>query len=91
MGAYKRTPTAAVERETVIPPLDLYINAIAMQQAITIERHQVSAKIKEKLDELWARERPYTTGMRRGCRLGRPQNCLDIGIEKLQVRARKKG
>ena len=72
MGAYKRTPTAAVERETVIPPLDLYINAIAIQQAIITEHYQVSAKIKEKLDKLWARERPHTIGMQRGCRLGRP-------------------
>ena len=90
-GAYKRTPTAAVERETVIPPLDLYINAIAMQQATTTEHHQVSAEIKEKLDELWARERPHTTEMRRGRRLGRPRNRPDTGMEKLRARAREKG
>jgi len=75
----------------VIPLLDLYINMIVMQQATITEHHQVSAKIKEKLDKLWARERPHTTGMWRGCRLGRPQNCLDTGIEKLQARACKKG
>ena len=72
MGAYKRTPTAVVERETVIPLLDLYINVIVMQQATTTEHYQVSTKIKEKLDKLWACEWPHTTGMWRGCRLGRP-------------------
>ena len=34
-GAYRRTPTAALEQETDTPPIDLYIDKVATQHAIS--------------------------------------------------------
>lgn len=52
-GGYKRTPIAALERETGIPPLDLYIDATAMQRAITIKNHRVENDVHRALDDIW--------------------------------------
>ena len=35
-GAYKRTPCAALKRKTAVPPLNLYINTIAIQKVVII-------------------------------------------------------
>ena len=90
-GAYKRTPTAAVERETAIPPLDLYVDTIAMQRATEIEHHRVSAEIKESLDKIWAHEQRHTARMPRNRhRQSRPRNRPNNGMEHLQARAHEK-
>src|SRR5436305_13311160 len=36
-GGYKRTPSAALEREAEIPPLDLHLDTLALQRAATIK------------------------------------------------------
>jgi len=86
-GAYKRTPTAAVERETAVPPLDLYIDTMAMQRAIKIEHHQVSMEIKERLDEIWAYEKRRAVETPAGRRRpARYQRRPDTGMERLKRR-----
>ena len=53
-GAYKRTPTAALERETDIPPIDLYIDKVATQHALSTRHHPVIQDIKRATDGVWA-------------------------------------
>jgi len=49
-GAYRRTPTAALERETDIPPINLYINKVAAQHAITTRYHPATQQIAATAD-----------------------------------------
>ena len=44
-GAYKRTPVAAIERESGTPPLDIYVNTLARQRAIETTDHLVTKEI----------------------------------------------
>jgi len=44
-GAYKKTPSAALECKAAVPPLYLYINTIAMQRAVTVQGHLVEENI----------------------------------------------
>ena len=44
-GAYKRTPRAALERETGIPPIDLYMEVNRYRRADDIARHEVEKQI----------------------------------------------
>ena len=68
-GRYKRTPTAALERETMIPPITVYTELAALQHAATVHNHSAEAKITKTLDEVWlaaktgqdsTRQRPQT-------------------------------
>ena len=52
MGAYKRTPIAALEREAEILSLKLYIRIIALRRAEKIIIHSVEDKIAEALNGL---------------------------------------
>ena len=45
-GAYKRTPHTALEREAAVPPLDVYIEATAMQRASTVYNYLVEKEIR---------------------------------------------
>jgi hypothetical protein len=56
-GGYKRTPRIALEKETNIPPLRLYIKAVAEQRTLTTSHHQVEVKIREVADSIWNRMR----------------------------------
>src|SRR5436190_23182398 len=51
-GGYKRTPAAALERETMIPPIVLYTELTALQRASTVRNHSVEAEISKTLDEI---------------------------------------
>jgi len=53
MGACKRTPTAALERESNVPPVDLHMEHKAMKGAIKTTDHPVTAKIKQVVDTVW--------------------------------------
>jgi hypothetical protein len=52
-GAYRRTPTAALERETDTPPIDLYIDKVATQHAISTRTHAVTQAISTAADGIW--------------------------------------
>ena len=53
LGAYKRTPTAVLEKESQTPPMDLYITALVPQRAVKTEDHPVTQAIRAKLQEVW--------------------------------------
>ena len=57
LGAYRRTPTAALERESVIPPIAEYIETKTLTNAARTTNHQVEAKIQEVADAVWKRMR----------------------------------
>ena len=48
-GAYKQTPRAIIEREAVVPPLNIYIDTTAMQRATTVQGHLVEKDIHQVL------------------------------------------
>jgi len=52
-GGYKRTPTAALERETMIPPITLYTELTALQHVSTVHNHSIEAEIAKTLDKVW--------------------------------------
>jgi len=54
MGAYKRTPTAALEREAAIPPIDLQITAHALERSNSTKDYPVTRAIKQAADNVWA-------------------------------------
>ena len=76
-GGYKRTPRAALERETRTTPLDLYITAITDQRALNIADHPVENKIQNVADAVWR-------SMRGACHTPRP------GTLRERVRAKAK-
>ena len=53
MGAYQRTPTAALERESAIPPIDIFLRSQATQRAATTADHAVTKEIKNALVQVW--------------------------------------
>ena len=53
MGAYKRTPTAALERESNVLPVDLHMEHKAMKGAVKTANHPVTAKMKQVMDTVW--------------------------------------
>jgi hypothetical protein len=52
-GAYRRTSTAALERETDISPINLYINKVAAQHAITTRHYPASQDMTKTADGIW--------------------------------------
>ena len=70
-GGYKRTPRAALERETQIMLIDLYTEVITGQRAIKTKRHQVESQIARAADTVWRRMR----------NAGRPQQRPATGRE----------
>jgi hypothetical protein len=70
-GAYRRTPTAAIERETDIPPIDLHVDKVATQHAGSTRTHPVTRAITTVTDEIWnSMSRPPA----RDTRPARPHN-----------------
>ena len=49
IGGYKRYPRAALERETVIAPLNLYVKVTALQRAAKVANNPVKDNMKEQL------------------------------------------
>jgi hypothetical protein len=45
IGAYKRTPKTALERETGVPPIDLYIEVNRYRRADNITDYKVEKQI----------------------------------------------
>ena len=41
-----------MEREAAVPPLDIYIDTIAMQKAATVQRHPVEKDIHQVLKRI---------------------------------------
>ena len=58
-GAYKRTPSAALEREAAVPPLDLYIDTVAMQRSVTVQGHSVEENIQQTLKCIQGARAPW--------------------------------
>ena len=56
-GAYKRTPRAALERETGIPPVDLYMEVNRYRRADNTTGHKVEKQIAQTADTIWRRMR----------------------------------
>ena len=48
-GAYKRTPTTLVEKETATPPLDLYVDCAAQQWAANTAGTAATQYIQEQV------------------------------------------
>ena len=53
MGAYKRTPVAAVEREAEVPPLDLHVKSQNTQWAESTSTDKVTDDINNALEQDW--------------------------------------
>ena len=82
-GGYKRTPSAALEREAGIPPLDLYTEATALQRAASTANHPVYTDISNTLDAVWAQMKGGRRGSRRRNTPPRPPS----GLERARQRA----
>jgi hypothetical protein len=80
-GGYKRTPIAALERETGIPPLDIYTDTISLQRASQTRDHPIESKIRQISTEIWTSLRANTRHNQ-----ARPRT----GQEKAQERAQEK-
>ena len=52
-GAYRRTPTALLEREANVPPLGLYIEKRRHQARAATRDHRVERQIKWAADAVW--------------------------------------
>ena len=87
MGAYKRTPTAALEKESGTPPIDLYMENLAVQRAGVTAQHRVTEDIEENIKGIWTAARKVRGVRRRG----RPALQLEkppTGFSRLRTRAR---
>lgn len=72
IGAYKRTPTAIVEREIGVIPLDLYLREASYKRAIRTSQIDATHDIAKAADRVWAGMR------RRGARESqRPQTARE--------------
>ena len=52
-GAYRRTLTAAMEKEAAIPPIQLHIETTALQRAAKMAPNRVEKESAEALDGIW--------------------------------------
>jgi hypothetical protein len=53
IGGYKRAPRAALEQETRIQPLDLYILTASLTTAVKTQAHPVEREIASAADAVW--------------------------------------
>lgn len=88
LGAYKRTPTAVLERESGTPPIDLYITALVLQRAVMTEGHPVTEAIRAKLQEVWI-DVTRVEPRRRRVRPRRHMLQPNTNIEKARERGKK--
>jgi Reverse transcriptase (RNA-dependent DNA polymerase)/Endonuclease-reverse transcriptase len=91
LGAYKRTPTAALEREAAVPPIDIYASLLANERAASTRGFPVTEAIKVATNDIWTSlERRRPAGRRRG-RQPRPQGPRPAtAMESLRVMAAAK-
>ncbi len=61
LGAYARTPVAAMERELNIPPLDQHVHLKAMQYAVRTQADPVRTATRSALDKVWRSSRSKST------------------------------
>ena len=87
IGAYKRAPVAAIERESGTPPVDLYIEALALQRAIKTADDPVTKRINETMAEIWESTKRRTPRVRGRGRPPKQRERQPTGIQ----RARKRG
>jgi hypothetical protein len=80
-GAYKRTLTAALERETKISLIALYTELTALQRATTVRDHSVEAEIAKTLDKVW-----LAASAGQGTTRQRPRTHLELLQEKATKR-----
>ena len=89
-GAYKRTPTAAIEREIAIPPINLYTDATALLHADATNNHPVTKDITRAADAIWARlQRPDDAPQGRRRRRAAQQERPPSSCEAARIRARE--
>jgi reverse transcriptase-like protein len=85
-GAYKRTPIAALERETAVPPISLYTEARALQYAAETSRHAVTKDIQQQADRVWQRLKGETQRRRGRPTTRRPPTSSESLRSKAQER-----
>ena len=73
IGVYKRTLTAALERETKTPLIALYTKLTALQHVSIVRNYSMEAKIAKTLDEVWLAARAGQGTTRR-----RPRTPLEL-------------
>ena len=61
-GGYKRKPTAALEREVSIAPLNLYVQATPLQRAVATAEDPVEEDIKDMVNSIWDSAHKQRTG-----------------------------
>ena len=87
MGVYKRTPIAALKRESEIPPIDLYMETQAVQRAGATAQHSVTRDIEKNIEGIWTAARKIR-GVRRKGRPASQLEKLPTGFSRLRNRAR---
>jgi hypothetical protein len=89
LGAYKRSPTAALEREAATPPIDLHIDTGALQFATKTATTAVVQDIKGLADTIWNRMRRAepSQGQRRPSRRRPDRSRPKSAIESTRMRA----
>jgi hypothetical protein len=78
--AYKRTPRAALERETSVPSIDLYMEVNRYRRAGNIAEYKMEKQIAQTADTIWRRMR----------RARRPQIRPSIGRKVVAIQAAKR-
>jgi len=89
-GAYKRTPTIALEKELAIPPLDLYLDTLTQQSAIKTQQDPIESSISRIQDKIWQQSQNNNLLRGRPSRRRplqpRPPTALDLLRERAQAR-----
>ena len=88
MGVYKRTSTVALEKESDTPPIDLYMENLAVHRAGATAQHRVTEEIEQNIEGIWAAARKIGRVRRRGrpaMQLAKPPT----GFSRLRTRARE--
>lgn len=83
-GGYKRTPRAALERETAIAPLNIYTDMISLQRTLTVASHPVESKIQEALNDIHRSACVPRAGRRRTQRPLRRLTALELARKRAE-------
>jgi reverse transcriptase-like protein/retrotransposon-encoded endonuclease len=84
-GGYKRTPRAALERETAIAPLNIYTDMISLQRTLTVASHPVEDKIQEALTDIHRSACELRAGRRRTQRPSRQLTALELARNRAEL------
>ena len=57
-GAYKKTPNTALKHKATVPPLDLYIDTVAMQRVVIVQGHSIEENICQILKHIQKAKAP---------------------------------